>query len=55
MAVWAEIPPRTLQEFLALAAVNGGAKVRRVAGRSKSAAPHRELREYDDCAVSFHC
>jgi len=28
--------------------VNGGAKVRRVAGRSKSAAPHRELRENGD-------
>jgi hypothetical protein len=28
--------------------VNGGAKVRRVAGRSKSAAPHRDLRENGD-------
>jgi uncharacterized protein YcsI (UPF0317 family) len=32
----------------ASAIVNGGAKVRRVAGRSKSAAPHRELRENGD-------
>jgi hypothetical protein len=45
------VPDQAAFEALADSAVrhvNGGAKVRRVAGRSKSAAPHRELRENGD-------